>query len=155
MANDLNRSIKIFIDGTPAAQGIAPIEAAIQKLEAKLSSLNKSEADYEGKSRALKKELESKNRTLQNYKAKVEETDRVLKNLSGATYNELIAAQSQVRKQLREAIPGTEKYTAALEQNRRVTTAVSNAQKEMRVEIGCQGTTCLLYTSDAPTNSLV
>ena len=46
MANDLNRSIKIYIDGTPAAQGIAPVEAAIQKLESKLASLNKSEAKY-------------------------------------------------------------------------------------------------------------
>lgn len=140
MANDLNRSIKIFIDGTPAAQGIAPVEAAIQKLEAKLSALNKSEADYEEKSKKLKKELASKNRTLENYKKQVEETNRVLKDLSGATYNELIAVQSKVRKQLREAAPGTEKYNAALEQNRRVAEAVTKAQKAMRVEVGCQGT---------------
>lgn len=141
MANDLNRSIKIYIDGTPAAQGIAPVEAAIQKLEDKLSKLNKSEANYETKSRELKKELEAKNRTLQNYKAKVEETKQVLDNLSGASYNKLIAVQSEVRKQLREATPGTEKYNAALEQNRRVTEAVTRAQKEMRVEVGSQGTT--------------
>lgn len=141
MANDLNRSIKIFIDGTPAAQGIAPVEAAIQKLEAKLSALNKSEANFEAKSKELKKELEAKNRTLQNYKAKVEETKQVLDNLSGASYNKLIAVQSEVRKQLREATPGTEKYNAALEQNRRVTEAVTRAQKEMRVEVGSQGTT--------------
>ena len=137
--NDLNRSIKIFIDGTPAAQGIAPVEAAIQKLEAKLAGLNKSEKDYEVKSKALKKELEAKNKTLQNYKAKVEETNRVLKNLSGATYTELMAVQSQVRKQLREAVPGTAKYNAALEQNRQVTEAVTKAQRAMRVEVGSQG----------------
>lgn len=141
MANDLNRSIKIYIDGTPAAQGIAPVEAAIQKLEAKLAALNKSEKDYEVKSKKLKQELESKNRTLQNYKAKIEETNRVLKNLSGATYNELLAVQSQVRKQLREAVPGTEKYTVALEHNRRVSEAMARAQKDMRVEVGSQGTT--------------
>lgn len=137
--NDLNRSIKIFIDGTPAAQGIAPVEAAIQKLEAKLAGLNKSEKDYEVKSKKLKKELEDKNRTLQNYKAKVEETDRVLKNLSGATYKELLAVQSQVRKQLQTSIPGTAQYTNALEQNRRVTEAVTKAQRAMRVEVGSQG----------------
>lgn len=141
MANDLNRSIKIFIDGTPAAQGIAPVEAAIQKLEAKLSALNKSEANYETKSRELKKELEAKNRTLQNYKTKVEETRQVLDNLSGSSYTKLIAVQAEVRKQLREATPGTEKYTVALEQNRRVSEAVARAQKEMRVEVGAQGTT--------------
>lgn len=139
--NDLNRSIKIYIDGTPAAQGAATVENAIKKLEEKLSNLSKSEANYESKSRKLKKELEAKNRTLQNYRTKVEETERVLNNLSGATYNELTAVQSQVRKQLRDAVPGTTQYTAALEQNRRVTEALTRAQKAMRVEVGCQGTT--------------
>lgn len=141
MANDLNRSIKIYIDGTPAAQGAATVEAAIQKLEEKLANLNKSEANYESKSKKLKKELEAKNRTLQNYKAKVQETEAVLNNLSGSSYTKLIAVQAQVRKNLREATPGTTQYTAALEKNRRVTEAVTRAQQAMRVEVGCQGTT--------------
>lgn len=139
--NDLNRSIKIFIDGTPAAQGVETVEAAIQKLEAKLASLSKSEANYDSKSRKLKKEIEAKNRTLQNYKTKVQETEAVLNNLSGVSYTKLIAVQSQVRKQLREATPGTTQYTAALEENRRVSEAVTRAQRAMRVEVGCQGTT--------------
>lgn len=139
--NDLNRSIKIYIDGTPAAQGAATVEAAIQKLEEKLTNLSKSEANYESKSRKLKKELEAKNRTLQNYQTKVKETEAVLNNLSGSSYTKLLAVQAQVRKALREAIPGTTQYTAALEQNRRVTEAVARAQNAMRVEVGCQGTT--------------
>lgn len=139
--NDLNRSIKIYIDGTPAAQGAATVEAAIQKLEEKLANLNKSEANYESKSKKLKKELEAKNRTLQNYKAKVQETEAVLNNLSGSSYTKLIAVQAQVRKNLREATPGTTQYTAALEKNHRVTEAVTRAQQAMRVEVGCQGTT--------------
>lgn len=68
--NDLNRSIKIYIDGTPAAQGAATVEAAIQKLEEKLANLNKSEANYESKSKKLKKELEAKNRTCRTTKPK-------------------------------------------------------------------------------------
>lgn len=139
MANDLNRSIKIYIDGSEAQQGIAKVEAAVQKLEAKLASLNKGEADYEAKSKELQKELNSKTRTLETYRKKVEETDRVLKNLSGATYQELLAVQKQVRKDLQNAVPGTEKYNAALEQNRRVSLQVAAAQKAMRVEVGSQG----------------
>lgn len=139
MANDLNRSIKIYIDGSEAQQGIAKVEAAVQKLEAKLSSLNKGEADYEAKSKELQKELNAKTRTLETYKKKVEETDRVLKNLSGATYQELLAVQKQVRKDLQNAVPGTEKYNAALEQNHRVSLQVAAAQKAMRVEVGSQG----------------
>lgn len=138
---DLNRSIKIYIDGTEAAQGVGKVETAIQKLETKLASLNKSESNYATRSRQLQKEINSKNKTLQAYKAKVEETDRVLKNLSGATYNQLLSVQAQVRKDLRSSIPGTQKHTAALEQNRRVTEALTRAQAAMRVEVGCQGTT--------------
>lgn len=140
MANDLNRSIKIYIDGTEAAQGVSQVESAIQKLEAKLNSLNKSEANYNTRSKQLQKEIANKNKTFQAYKAKIEETDKVLKNLSGATYNQLIAVQSRVRKELRDAIPGTQKHTAALEQNRRVTEALTRSQAAMRVEVGCQGT---------------
>lgn len=139
MANDLNRSIKIYIDGSEAQQGIAKVEAAVQKLEAKLASLNKGEVDYEAKSKELQKELNAKTRTLETYRKKVEETDRVLKNLSGATYQELLAVQKQVRKDLQNAVPGTEKYNAALEQNRRVSLQVAAAQKAMRVEVGSQG----------------
>lgn len=140
MSNDLNRSIKIYIDGTEAAQGVSQVESAIQKLEAKLNSLNKSEANYNTRSKQLQKEIANKNKTLQAYKAKIEETDKVLKNLSGATYNQLIAVQSRVRKQLRDAVPGTKQYTAALEQNERVTKALTRSQAAMRVEVGCQGT---------------
>ena len=139
MANDLNRSIKIYIDGTEAQAGIAKVQTAIQKLESQLASLNKSEANYEERSKQLQQELTNKNRTLENYKKKVAETERVLKDLSGATYRELLAVQKQVRRELQNAVPGTEKYNAALEQNRRVTQQVAAAQRAMRVEVGAQG----------------
>lgn len=136
--NDLNRRIKIFIDGSEASAGVKKIEDAISKLENKISALDKSESDYAKKSKILKDELENKNKTLNTYKQKISETDRILKNLSGATYNELLSVSQNVRKELRAAVPGTEKYNTALEQNRRVTEAVAHAQKNMRVEVGCQ-----------------
>lgn len=138
---DLSRSIKIFIDGSEAAQGIEPVKKAIADLEAKLGKLTGQEADYEEKSKQLKKQLESKNRALQNYEKKVQETDRVLKNLSGATYQELLAVRKQITKSLENEVRGTAQYNAALEQKRRVTEALTRASKEMRIEVGCQGTT--------------
>lgn len=138
---DLNRSIKIYIDGSEAAKGIEPVKKAIADLEAKLGKLTGQEADYEEKSKQLKKQLESKNRTLQNYEKKVQETDRVLKNLSGATYQELLAVRKQITKSLENEVRGTAQYNAALEQKRRVTEALTRASKEMRIEVGCQGTT--------------
>ncbi|MCS2911448.1 hypothetical protein NXX21_22360 [Bacteroides thetaiotaomicron] len=121
MSNDLNRSIKIYIDGTEAALGVKQVETAIQKLENKLASLNKSEANYNTQSRKLQQEINKKTTTLEKYKQSIRETERILSNLSGATYNELISVQSKVRKQLRDAIPGTQQHSVALEQNRRVT----------------------------------
>ena len=64
---DLNRSIKIYIDGSEAAKGIEPVKKAIADLETKLGKLTGQEADYEEKSKQLKKQLESKTRALQNY----------------------------------------------------------------------------------------
>lgn len=136
--NDLNRSIKIFIDGTEATAGVNKIEDAISQLENKIASLDKTEKGYAKKSKDLQKELESKYKTLNTYKQKVAETDRILKNLSGATYDELLAVSQKVRKELRTATPETEKYNAALEQNRRVSEALARAQNKMRVEVGCQ-----------------
>lgn len=53
--NDLNRSIKIFIDGTEASAGVKKIEDAITQLENKISSLDKSESGYSKKSKILQK----------------------------------------------------------------------------------------------------
>lgn len=139
MANDLNRSIKLYIDGSEATNKIDLVKESISRLEDKLRSLTGKEVDYAKRSQDLKKELDAKNRTLQNYEKQLAETERVLKSLSGATYNELLAVQSHVRKELRNAVPGTKQYTAALEQNRRVTEALSRAQANMRVEVGAQG----------------
>lgn len=111
MSNDLNRSIKIYIDGTEAALGVKQVETAIQKLENKLASLNKSEANYNTQSRKLQQEINKKTTTLEKYKQSIRETERILSNLSGATYNELISVQSKVRKQA----PGCNTwYTTAL-----------------------------------------
>lgn len=139
MANDLNRSIKLYIDGSEATNKIDLVKESISRLEDELKSLTGREADYAKRSQDLKKELDAKNRTLQNYEKQLAETERVLKSLSGATYNELLAVQSRVRKELRNAVPETKQYTAALEQNRRVTEALSRAQAAMRVEVGAQG----------------
>ena len=140
MANDLNRSIKIYIDGTAGQQSVEKLEQTIAKLEAKLTSLNTSESNYAAKSQALKKEIDSKNLALNNYKSKLSETERVLNNLSGASYDKLLAVSAQVRRELRAATPDTKQYNAALEQNRRVTEALTRAQAAMRVQVGSQGT---------------
>ena len=138
-SNDLNRSIKITIDGTDAAKAVDKLEKEIADLTAKLNGLNKSEADYDKRSKELGDRISKKNKTLETYKRKVAETDRVLKNLSGATYNELLAVKRQLEKSLKNEKRGTEKYTETLRQYNRVTEESIRMQKEMRLEVGRHG----------------
>ena len=84
MANDLNRSIKIYIDNSDAMVNATALENKISHLRAELQQLNaqgkKDTKDYTAQEKALKK-LERSYATYQN---KIQETERVLKNLSGA-----------------------------------------------------------------------
>ena len=63
MANDLNRSIKIYIDGMEAQDSINKIEASIQKLKDKLASLNTEEKNYAQKSKEIEDEIRKKTAT--------------------------------------------------------------------------------------------
>lgn len=136
--SDLNRSIKIYIDGNDASKGIEDVKNKIQSLESKLAGLNMTEADYADKSQKLSKELAVKKKVMADYERKVKDTDRVLRNLSGATYNELQAVQTQVRKELKNAVRGTDQYTRALEQQRNVSRQLAIVQRDMRSEVGSQ-----------------
>ncbi len=136
----MNRRISVVIDGSQAGQGIAPVTEAIEKLESKLQGLDKTSKDYDVQVKKIKTELEKKNKTLETYKAKIAETERVMKNLSGATYKELTAVRDLIRMQLHEAVPGTKKYNDLLMEQKRVSEQLAKVQKDMRTEVGCQAT---------------
>ena len=137
---DINRRIKIVIDGSDAGQGIAPVTAAIEKLEAELNGLDKTSKTYEADVKRIKADLETKNKTLETYKKKIADTKRVMDNLSGATYKELTAVRELIRLQLREAVPGTQRYNELLKEQKRVAEQLYRVQKDMRTEVGCQAT---------------
>lgn len=140
MANDINRSIKIYIDSTEAGKSIEGLEQHVRKLEAELKSLNAEDPKQAAQAKKLKKALEESNKTLNTYKASAAETERVLKNLSGATYNELIAVKNRMSKELKTAARGTDEYNMKLKHLKQVSKEVALAQKDMRVEVGCQAT---------------
>lgn len=137
---DLNRRISVVIDGSQAGQGIAPVTEAIQKLEAKLQGLDKTSKDYDAQVKSITEQLNKKNKTLETYKAKIAETKRVMSDLSGATYKELTAVRDMIKVQLKEVVPGTKRYNDLLKEQKRVTEQLSKVQKDMRTEVGCQGT---------------
>ena len=96
MAGDLNRSIKIYLDNSDAMTSASELETKIGELEKKLLDLRTA---GEGNSKAAKKierELTAQTQKMQKYKQEVADTERVLKNLSGATYNDLIKTKKLV-----------------------------------------------------------
>ena len=138
--SDLTRRIQIFIDGSQAQKGVEELEDEIAGLTAELEKLDHADKDFEKRSKDLKATLDAKNQTLENYRKKVSETKRVLENLSGATYEELLAVHRKLQEELRKTVPGTEQYTRVLEQNMRVSKLMAKVQKDMRTEVGCQAT---------------
>ena len=138
MAGDLNRSIKIYLDNSDAMTSASELETKIGELEKKLLDLR---AAGEGNSKAAKKierELTAQTQKMQKYKQEVADTERVLKNLSGATYNDLIKTKNKISTELKKVTRGTAEYNTKLEMLKRISKETALAQQEMRVEIGCQ-----------------
>ncbi len=139
MANDLNRSIKIYLDNSSAMESANQLKGRIGELEQKLKSLQTTGQGNSAQAQKLTKELAAQTKKYEQYKQKVAETDRVLKNLSGATYNELLQAKKAVETQLKKTERGTELYNNRLRVHKALTKEITLAQQEMRAQVGAQG----------------
>ncbi|MGL4860580.1 MAG: phage tail tape measure protein [Enterobacteriaceae bacterium] len=113
---DLNRSIKIVIDASGAPQKISELKNGIASLENELASLNGSEADFEERSAKLKKEIEGKYKAIRHYEEGIKSTDKVLRNLSGSTYEELRKQRTKLMAQLKKMTRDSEEYKVTQKQ---------------------------------------
>lgn len=113
---DLNRSIKIVIDASGAPAEITKLKTSIASLENELASLNGSEADFEERSARLKKEIEGKYKVMQRYEDGIKSTDKVLRNLSGSTYEELRKQRNKLMAQLKKMTRDSEGYKVTQQQ---------------------------------------
>lgn len=126
------------MDNSDAMTSASELETKIGELEKKLLDLR---AAGEGNSKAAKKierELTAQTQKMQKYKQEVADTERVLKNLSGATYKELLDVKGKISSELKKTTRNTAEYNSKLEMLKRVSKETALVQKEMRVEIGCQ-----------------
>lgn len=138
MANDINRNIKIYINSTEAGKSIEGLKEKIRQLESELSKLDKENPTDAARASRLKSALQTAEKNLSTYRRSVEETERVLKNLSGATYKELLAVKRKINTELQKTTRGTEEYRLKLEQLKRVSQEVKVAQAEMSTELTAQ-----------------
>ncbi len=135
-----NRGIKIYLDTTNYKQGINEIVSQTEKYKKKLEDLEKSGKGTTLAAQKLRSEISKLQQQEKEHRGQLKETERILNNLSGVTYNELIAVKRKLQNELRLEQRGTEQYNTTLRQYKRVCTEITLAQKEMNIEIGCQGT---------------
>lgn len=134
-----NRGIKIYLDTTNYKQGINEIVSQTEKYKKKLEDLEKSGKGTTLAAQKLRSEISKLQQQEKEHRGQLKETERILNNLSGVTYNELIAVKRKLQNELRLEQRGTEQYNTTLRQYKRVCTEITLAQKEMNIEIGCQG----------------
>ena len=140
MARDLNRSIKIYIDNSDAMANAQKLEAKISSLRSELQKLSAEGKQDSKEYFAQEKAVNKLEKAYGQYQAKVRETERVLKNLSGATYKELTATKRILQRELQNETRGTEQYRQKLQSLHAVQKELNVAQKEMTNRLGSQGT---------------
>ena len=117
MSEDINRSIRIYLNTTDANKKYDEITASTKRLKNELEELRL--AGKENTEEFRKTELQYKRSlaTEEKFQTQIKETTRVLKNLSGATLTELNAQYKNLKRELSNTARGTEKYTSTLAQD--------------------------------------
>lgn len=150
MANDFKRGIKVYLETSDYGKGIDAMVAATKKYETELENLTaeskkmtaegknsgKAWDDLQKQLKAYEKQIGKSQATEADYRAKLQQTELVLNNLSGVSYNELVAVQKQLQKELKATTRGTEEHKTKLEQLERANKEVSKAQGEMNSNLG-------------------
>jgi TP901 family phage tail tape measure protein len=137
--SDVNRNIKIVIDSMGSGETVDKLRTNIARLTGEMEKLAAAgkinTAEYRKMEDARKKDYQS----LDKYEQKTQEVERVLKNLSGATYKELLATRRTLQRQLESETRGTEKYNSTLKKYQQVAAEVKKVTNEMNSAIGCSG----------------
>lgn len=134
--SDFTRGIKVYLDSQGYGKGIDELVAKSEEYRKKLTELEKAGKGNTTQADNLRKKLINLQKTEDEYNAKLEETKRILENLSGATYNELFAVRNKLRNQLRDTKRDTAEYRDLLAALIRTEKELKEAHQETTVEIG-------------------
>lgn len=130
-------------------QQLASLEAAgkgdsqqAAELRTQIDAYTKSLAGMQTTLTACERETKRAETSLASYEKKVEaqrlkneQLRQTLNNLSGATYNQLRAAQAALKRDLRDLIPGTEQYNRTMELLRQTTIRMKVADGQWNAEL--------------------
>lgn len=141
--NDITRGIKIYLDTTRYSEGINQLVSSTKKYEAELKQLQEAGQGNTAQAQKLEAQIKRNTDTETKYKAALEQQKSVLENLGSATGNQLNALKKFLMAQEKDAIPGTAKHTATLEQLKRVNDQLAISQQRVRGETEKQTTSFL------------
>ena len=150
MANDFKRGIRVYLDSSDYGKGIDQMVASTKKYEKELEDLTaeskrmtaagensgKAWDDNQKKLKMYGDQVKKSQALEADYRAKLEQTKKVLNNLSGSTYNELIAVQKVLQKEVKKGSDTVEEQSKKLEQLQRVNGQVTLAHRDMTSAIG-------------------
>jgi len=141
--NDITRGIKIYLDTTRYSEGINQLVSSTKKYEAELKQLQEAGQGNTAQAQKLEAQIKRNTDTETKYKSALEQQKSVLENLGSATGNQLNALKKFLMAQEKDAIPGTAKHTATLEQLKRVNDQLAISQQRVRGETEKQTTSFL------------
>lgn len=122
----------VHLDGKQAEEQLEFIRKRAIEVRSEMIKLAKSN-DLQGYNRA-KKELRELDAVTKSYKRSVFEVDKVLKNLSGSSLNELIRAQKKLSEEIKSSNRNTREEIAAyndkVEKLKKVNKAIGQAREE-------------------------
>ena len=133
MASDFTRGIKVYIDSQLYGKSMKEMTSYLQKYRQQLQGLIDQGSGATREADRLRQSIQRLEKTQNTYLQEINETKRVLSNLSGATYNQLFQVRNRLRSQLREMTPGTEQYRQVLETLRQTQTRLTLATQEMNL----------------------
>lgn len=140
MAKDLNRSIKIYLDHSDAMKKSQDFENRISKVNEKLRELNAQGKKDSPEYKKREDELRKLNASYGRYQEKLKETERILKNLSGATRGELEALRKELNKSLKDTTRNTDEYKAKVQTLIAVEKQLEIVKKEQNGTLGRNAT---------------
>lgn len=131
MASDFTRGIKVYLDSQGYGQGIKEMQETTAKYRKELQLLEQQGKGNGKEADRLRRKIEANVKTEAQYNQSLAETQRVLNNLSGASYKELVAARNKVKAQLKTMTRGTREYNDLLRVLQRTETEVAAATNAM------------------------
>lgn len=143
MDNDITRGIKIYLDTTRYAEGIQQLVSHTQKYASSLKQLQDAGLGNSIQAKKLESQIKRNTDTENKYRAALEQQKLVLENLGSATGNQLNSLKKFLMAQEKDAVPGTVKHTATLEQLKRVNDQLAISQQRVRGETEKQTTSFL------------